>query len=75
MKYIIIVMMICSLFMISCKSKTEYGNCIGALGTEKPELEYEYSMRNIILAVVFSEMIMPPILVTLNQYKCPVGMK
>ncbi len=60
----------------TCASKTEFGDCIGINGNEKADLKYDYSIRNIVVGVIFSEMLLiPPILVLMNQTKCPVAKK
>jgi len=61
--------------LAGCASKTQYGRCVGINQTEDPKLEYEYSARNIILGIIFVELIAPPVIVVLNKLKCPVGEK
>lgn len=63
------------LSLIGCTSKTEFGSCIGALEEKNPKLQYKVSAENIILAVLFFEMVAPPIIVFLNETHCPVGNK
>jgi hypothetical protein len=63
------------LVLSSCSSKTEHGECVGISDKQNPQLEYKPSARNIVLGVVFSEMIIPPVLVIFNQFYCPVGKK
>lgn len=72
MKYLIIVGL---LILSSCTSKNQYGDCIGLNQKENPKLKYQYSAGNIAVAVVFAEMVAPPIIVLLNELKCPVGEK
>lgn len=60
-----------------CKSETEYGKCVG-LGEEyreDPSLEYRPSIRNIIVGVVFFELVAPPVYVAIDEFYCPVGKK
>ena len=74
MKKAIAIIIIAILFT-GCTSKTEFGECIGVLQDKKPELEYKLSVWNTILAVVFSETIIVPVLVVANEHSCPVGKK
>lgn len=73
MKKLAIVLMILS--TSACTSKTQYGVCIGLNGDEQPNLKYQYSVWNIGMAMLFSSLILPPIFVALDEYKCPVGKK
>lgn len=66
-------LIIASVALTGCASKTEFGKCVGINGVEEKKLRYEWSARNIVLAIVFSEMIAPPIYVFLDETKCPVG--
>jgi len=50
--------------------KTE--KCVGLNGGEKPNVKYEYSARNIIIGIAGAEVIAPPVVVLLNELKCPV---
>lgn len=59
----------------SCTSKTEFGPCIGAFEDKNPAKVYHVSTWNVILAIVFSEMLLPPIFVILDETNCPVGDK
>jgi hypothetical protein len=63
------------LIMGGCASKTEHGECIGINDKENPKLEYKYSARNIAIGVIFIELVAPPIIVVLNELRCPVGPK
>lgn len=56
-----------------CTSKTEFGECIGAFDDKKPGLEYKLSVWNTVLAVIFVETIVVPVVVVANQARCPVG--
>jgi hypothetical protein len=59
-----------------CHSNTEYGPCVGIDSADRnPHLEYRLSTWNVILGVVFFEMVFPPILVVVNETYCPVGLK
>ncbi len=59
----------------ACTSSTPHGECIGLNGPEDPKLQYRYSGWNIAMGVIFFELIAPPIVVALDQLKCPVGPK
>lgn len=64
------------LFSLSaCTSSTKYGRCVGLNQAENPIYKYEYNGWNIGLAIVFAELVAPPIIVVLNESKCPVGKK
>ena len=59
----------------ACTSETSLGDCKGVNEVENPNLEYEASAKNIILALVFSETIVVPAVVVLSEYKCPTAAK
>jgi hypothetical protein len=61
--------------LTSCKGSTEYGDCVGINGKQKPEYQYEISMRNAILAAVLVETIIVPVLWYADYAYCPVGKK
>ncbi len=67
--------LICLLILSACTSKTEWGDCVGLNDDEDPSLNYRYSAWNIAMGVIFVEMIFPPIVVALNELRCPVGPK
>jgi hypothetical protein len=71
----IIALLVLAASLSACTSKTQYGDCIGVLQEKKPNLTYELSVWNTVLAVVFSETIVVPIVVVANQHSCPVGVK
>lgn len=64
-----------SLVLAGCTSSTPYGKCVGANDKEDPKLEYKYSGWNIAMGIIFVEMIAPPIIVVLDELKCPTGPK
>ena len=71
---------ILSFNLIACTSSTEYGNCVGLPDIEEakkqnPNIIYKISTKNVILGVIFVEMIIPPIIVVLDETYCPVGVK
>lgn len=74
MKKIIAICALTALFS-GCTSSTQYGECVGVLQDKKPDLEYKLSIWNTLLAVVFSETVVVPIVVVANEHSCPVGKK
>lgn len=73
MKKLFIVML--AVALAGCTSQTEYGRCIGVMQDKNPKLEYELSIWNTAMAIIFSETIVVPVVVVANQYQCPVGVK
>jgi len=63
------------LAVAGCTSKTEFGDCIGAFDDKDPTLTYKMSANNLFWAVIGSSLIVPPILVVVNETFCPVGIK
>lgn len=61
--------------LTGCASKNEYGDCIGAFDDGEPGMKYKLSIRNTVLAVMFSETIFVPVIVIANETRCPVGPK
>jgi hypothetical protein len=74
-KMIKVGIVLAALLSASCKSDTEYGECVGMLEERDPRLTYEPSVHNIVLAVVFVETIFVPVLVVLEEHSCPTGRK
>lgn len=72
MKYFILLSF---LFLAGCKSKTEFGECIGAFDDGDPKLNYKLSVRNLVLGVVFIELIVPPIIIVAEKTRCPESFK
>ena len=68
-------LIITMLFLVSCTSKTEFGNCIGIGEDKEPNLIYKVNTKNIVIGVVFFEMILPPIFVLADETLCPIGYK
>lgn len=71
MRNLILVAIVLSLF--GCTSRTDFGPCVGAFDARDPAFEYKLSIWNTVLAVVFVEMILPPIFVIADETVCPVG--
>jgi len=63
------------LLLSGCTSKTEYGACIGAFDDKDPNLIYKVDASNVVIAIVFSELIAPPVYVIMDETLCPVGRK
>jgi hypothetical protein len=61
--------------MMGCSSSTQYGNCVGIGEEQDPNLVYKVSAQNLIVGIVFFELIAPPVLVAVNEFYCPVGVK
>ena len=61
------------LALTGCASRTEFGDCVGINDKQDPRLVYKLSIRNLIVGVVFFQMIAPPIYVVVDQLYCPVG--
>ena len=68
-------LLLCVLALGGCTSRTPHGECVGILEEREPELSYRASVWNIVLAVVFSETIVVPLVVVLDEHSCPVGRK
>lgn len=64
-----------SLFAAACRSETDFGECIGVADEGDPKLVYEASVYNAVLGVIFFEMVFPPIIWLLDDFKCPTGVK
>lgn len=72
MKRIFLALAIVAL-LSGCTKKTEYGDCIGAFDDRRPDLHYKADTGNVVLAIVFSETIIVPAVVVLDETMCPVG--
>lgn len=71
----VILILIAAITLSGCTSSNEFGKCIGAWDDEDPALKYKPSVWNIIVGVVFIELIAPPVYVLVDQAKCPVSRK
>lgn len=71
----LIVIALLGVMLAGCTSKTSHGDCVGAFDDKNPNKVYKASGWNIFLAVFFSELIVPPVLVVMNETFCPVGEK
>lgn len=63
------------ILLTGCRMETSYGSCKGLVNKDEKnsKLQYEYSVRNIILAGIFSETIIWPIVTGAFWLECPVG--
>lgn len=61
------------LFATGCRTSNDNGVCVGVLDQKKPGVEYELSIRNVALAVIFSETIVIPVIVVAKLLECPRG--
>lgn len=59
--------------MTGCMSKTDHGKCVGLDEPQDPALEYKLSARNILIGIIFIQLIVPPVLVVTDQLYCPIG--
>lgn len=69
----LIAVLVASAMLAGCASSTEYGACVGISDKQNPKLEYKPSARNIVVGLLFVEMIAPPIFVIVDEFYCPVG--
>lgn len=53
----------------------KYVECIGAFDDPDPEYVYSTDGWNIAMAIIFFEIIVPPIVVIANKTKCPTRKK
>jgi hypothetical protein len=60
-------------FVGGCQSRTRYGDCVGLDEHQNPKLHYKVSARNLVLGIIFFELIAPPVIVVVNETYCPVG--
>ena len=70
------VILACTLLLGACESSTEWGACIPVdKSGARPDREYQLSVQNTILGIVFIETIFAPIVVLASETYCPVGPK
>lgn len=60
-----------------CRTETALGRYVGAFQQQRmdPRYDYEVSARNVVLAIVFGELVIPQVLVVLKYTHCPVATK
>lgn len=68
-------LLIALLGISACTSRTDYGHCIGLNDEQDSGLVYKYNAWNIGVAIALSSLIVPPLVVILDEYKCPIGVK
>lgn len=73
----LLTLLITSLLMTSGCNDTGYGGnaCIGINDDEQPHLKYKYDTWNIVMGVLFIKTLVVPIVVVLDEVKCPIGPK
>lgn len=78
-KFIALVALICCLTMsigsTACIGDTTHGACIGLADDGEENLQYRPSIWNAIVAFVFIETIVVPVVWFLAYAKCPVAVK
>lgn len=72
---ILLVLLVFSLVMSGCDTRTQYGECIGVLEDPDPSLVYSYDYGNILIGAIFSETLVVPAIVIADCYKCPTSKK
>lgn len=60
---------------VACESANGFGSCIGIADKEDPRFEYKVSTRNVLIGLVFSQSLVVPGYILLEEIKCPVGEK
>ena len=63
------------LTVTGCTSSTAAGPCIGAFDDKDPTLNYKMNGWNVAMAIIFSETIIVPVLVVVDETLCPTGKK
>lgn len=64
-----------SLILCGCTSSTTYGECVGITDDGMPDRVYKTSTWNVAMAIIFSELIIVPIVVVATELKCPIAVK
>lgn len=70
-----IIFLIFAILLTGCASHTEYGPCVGIADDKNPNLVYKVSAQNLIVGILFFQLIAPPIFVVVDEFYCPVGVK
>jgi hypothetical protein len=63
------------ILLTGCTSKTQLGPCVGIGEQQNPKLVYKLDAMNLIMGLIFIEMIVPPVIVAVDETFCPVGVK
>jgi len=70
-----IIIMILVAMLAGCAKSTQYGDCVGIVDERDPNLVYKLSAQNMAVAIIFFELIAPPVIVLADELYCPVGVK
>lgn len=73
MKRLSVALILLASTLSGCASRTDYGQCVGLGDKQNPNLYYKVSARNLVVGIVFIELIVPPIIVATDEFYCPVG--
>ena len=73
MKNIAIILIV--LMLSGCTTSTQFGPCIGLGEDRNPALVYKLDIWNLIMGIIFIEMIIPPVVIAVDETFCPVGVK
>ena len=77
MKKVLLVSLIFLFSLTACESSREIAGrdvpCVGLGDPLNPDYEYRVSVRNAVLGVIFSEMIIPLVVWLAADFYCPVG--
>lgn len=49
--------------------------CVGINDDKNPQYVYKFSVRNIIVGIIFVELVAPPVIVLFEELQCPVAYK
>lgn len=61
--------------LAGCTARTEHGECIGVFDDKDPKLVYKLSAWNLVMGLLFVELLVPPVVVLVDQTFCPIGKK
>jgi len=61
------------LLTISCTTRTEFGECIGAFDEKQPDLIYKMSYWNLAMGIIFIETVVVPLVTVGDDLICPIG--
>jgi predicted small secreted protein len=64
-----------TLLLSGCENSTQFGSCVGIGETQNPKLTYKISALNLVMSVLFFELIAPPVIVATDEFYCPNGIK
>jgi hypothetical protein len=62
-----------ALVLVGCESETRHGPCIGVFDTPDPALVYKVSARNAIVSLIGFELVFPPVIWLVADFRCPSG--